>query len=66
MGLHEKMAAAIGPLQGIRCEVCDKRRPISLAQATVMLRTGWPTCCGRTMRLHTKNDPMPPPRKVAG
>lgn len=57
--LHEKIAAALPRIQGIRCEVCDARRPISLAQATVMLRTGWPTCCGRTMRLHTRNDPMP-------
>jgi hypothetical protein len=62
MSIHEKAAAAMPRIQGLRCTKCDRRiESVSLAQATVMLRTGWPKCCGFTMHLHTKNDPMPRP-----
>ena len=50
MGLHEKLAESHPALQQgrVECETCGAVQRVDSAEC---LRSGWPRCCGYTMRL---------------
>jgi hypothetical protein len=51
--LTEKIAASLAGFGGIlRCETCRHVRPVSDGST----RTGWPKCCGYTMRWWTQRQ----------
>lgn len=59
MNLYEEIAKAMPKMTGLRCTVCGYTRHPAQAQIAGFLAAGWPTCCGRTMHMHTDADPLP-------
>jgi hypothetical protein len=54
-GLHAKIGADLASHGGIlRCETCTATRP--LGDVGAKLRSGWPMCCGLTMRWVTQRE----------
>lgn len=49
LGLHKLLGAVLAG--ELSCDKCAKAQPCSAEQATAFLRSGWPSCCGRTMTL---------------
>lgn len=54
VGLTEKIAAEMPPLSHLECLTCHYRPDVG--DVARKLRTGWPTCCGYTMRLYTMRE----------
>jgi hypothetical protein len=54
--LHDKMAAALPPLSHLQCDRCKDQRGITTEEAADCFRSGWPVCCGHTMRLVTARE----------
>lgn len=50
--MHDKIAGNLTEFGGVlRCMECGKERPIGgKGQISHRLATGWPKCCGNTMR----------------
>lgn len=49
--MYKSMASSLG--NRVRCDVCGKNQLIDSAKC---LRSGWPKCCGYTMKLLSHND----------
>ena len=54
--LHDKIAAAVQKIcpNVVECDHCGHKQTVNIAEC---LRTGWPKCCGETMKL---NGPIKP------
>jgi hypothetical protein len=50
MGLHSKLAAAIGPVRLV-CRVCKSEQRPGREDVSRYFRDGWPECCGTTMAM---------------
>jgi len=55
--IHDRIAADIAHLGGLlRCDTCGAKEPLTQARISAHLRTGWPLCCGHTMRWITARE----------
>lgn len=54
MSIHHQIADAMPPLSHLECTTCGTRRKVG--DVAGKLRSGWPTCCGYTMRLYTQRE----------
>lgn len=53
--MYEQMASKLKKFGGIlKCESCG--REMRLNNISLYLQSGWPKCCGYTMRWITKNE----------
>jgi len=56
-GIQDKIASDVAPLGGfLRCETCRVTAPLGQARIGRYLTTGWPRCCGYTMRWWTQRQ----------
>ncbi|HET6916649.1 MAG TPA: hypothetical protein VFH56_11220 [Acidimicrobiales bacterium] len=56
-GLHDAIGASLGQFGGIlRCETCRVEVKMSADRAARYTRSGWPKCCGYTMRWWTQRQ----------
>jgi len=58
-GLHEKIAADLPKGGRLICGECRATAPVRDGDVARYLATGWPKCCGATMRWETSHADRP-------
>lgn len=56
--VQKSIAADVWPDGAVlECSACQKQQPITTEMAGAYLATGWPKCCGYTMRVEYPEKP---------
>jgi hypothetical protein len=49
-GMYGEMADAVAAY-GLKCDHCERVAPLTKDDSARYLKSGWPKCCGSTMKL---------------
>jgi hypothetical protein len=49
-GMYAEMAEAVATYD-LKCDRCERANPLTKEDSACYLKSGWPKCCGSTMKL---------------